>query len=134
MLRGGISFYQKGDNAVAAGAIATVVYNNQAGSINMDLTDYSGTAPFVSVTQSDGAVLKANASPVTGEDGQILYYEGVLTVGDQVASGDLGLPYETMSSFSSWGVPGSLTMKPEVTGPRWQHLLRQRADPGGQAS
>lgn len=53
--RGGISFYQKGDNAVAAGAIATVVYNNQAGSINMDLTDYSGTAPFVSVTQSDGA-------------------------------------------------------------------------------
>ena len=131
--RGGISFYQKGDNAVAAGAIATVVYNNQAGSINMDLTDYSGTAPFVSVTQSDGAVLKANASPVTGEDGQILYYEGVLTVGDQVASGDLGLSYETMSSFSSWGVPGSLTMKPEVTAPGGNIYSVNGQIPGGQA-
>ena len=71
---------KKGDNAVAAGAIATVVYNNrrvhQHGSHGLQRD-----GPFVSVTQSDGAVLKANASPVTGEDGQILYYEGVLTVG-----------------------------------------------------
>ena len=70
---------------------------------------------------------------MTGEDGQILYYEGVLTVGDQVASGDLGLPYETMSSFSSWGVPGSLTMKPEVTAPGGNIYSVNGQIPGGQA-
>ena len=83
----------------------------------MDLTDYSGTAPFVSVTQADGQVLKANATPVTGSGGEILYYAGTPTVGKQIASGDLGLEYNTMSSFSSWGVPGSLTLKPEITAP-----------------
>ena len=30
---------------------------------------------------------------------------------------DLGSDYYTMSSFSSWGVPGSLEMKPEITAP-----------------
>ena len=88
--RGGdVSFFEKGNNAIAAGAIATIVYNNQAGSINMDLTDYSETAPFVSVTQADGQVLKANATPVTGSGGEILYYAGTLTVGKQIASGTL---------------------------------------------
>lgn len=130
--RGGdVSFFEKGNNAIAAGAIATIVYNNQAGSINMDLTDYSGTAPFVSVTQADGQVLKANATPVTGSGGEILYYAGTLTVGEQIASGDLGLEYNTMSSFSSWGVPGSLTLKPEITAPGGNIYSVNGKIPGG---
>ncbi len=43
--RGTTSFYQKAEAAVANGAIATIIYNNQPGSISMDLTDYTQTAP-----------------------------------------------------------------------------------------
>ena len=44
--RGTTSFYQKAEAAVANGAIATIIYNNQPGSISMDLTDYTQTAPL----------------------------------------------------------------------------------------
>ena len=74
--RGSISFFQKGNYAVQAGAIATIIYNNTAGTINMDLTDYQYTQPCVSVTQEDGALMKANAVPVTNEAGKVLYSDG----------------------------------------------------------
>ncbi len=35
---------------------AILIYNNEAGSINMDLSDYTGSAPCVSITQADGAL------------------------------------------------------------------------------
>ena len=78
--RGGISFYQKANAAIGAGAIATVVYNNDKGSINMDLTGYGYTAPCVSMTRADGAMLKEKATPVTDSQGNVLCYEGKLTV------------------------------------------------------
>ena len=80
--RGTTSFYQKAEAAVANGAIATIIYNNQPGSISMDLTDYTQTAPCVSVTQADGAMLKAAATPVTGA---VQYYVGKLTVKEGLA-------------------------------------------------
>ena len=52
----------------------------------MDLTDYQYTQPCVSVTQEDGALMKANAVPVTNEAGKVLYYEGKLTVEVKVGS------------------------------------------------
>ena len=115
--RGELSFYQKGDNAVAAGAIGTIVYNNAEGTINMDLTDYGATAPFISITQADGAALKENAQPVTDEAGNVLYYEGTLYISDSVGVVESDSSWYTMSSFSSWGVPGSLSIKPEITAP-----------------
>ena len=80
--RGTTSFYQKAEAAVANGAIATIIYNNQPGSISMDLTDYTQTAPCVSVTQADGAMLKAAATPVTGA---VQYYVGKLTVKEGIS-------------------------------------------------
>ena len=115
--RGGISFYQKANAAIGAGAIATVVYNNDKGSINMDLTGYGYTAPCVSMTRADGAMLKEKATPVTDSQGNVLYYEGKLTIQKGVGSQVLPGAYNTMSDFSSWGVPGSLEMKPEITAP-----------------
>ena len=112
--RGTTSFYQKAEAAVANGAIATIIYNNQPGSISMDLTDYTQTAPCVSVTQADGAMLKAAATPVTGA---VQYYVGKLTVKEGIGSQIRDEKYHTMSDFSSWGVPGTLEMKPEITAP-----------------
>lgn len=110
--RGGISFYVKGENAVNAGAIATVVYNNAAGTINMDLSDYSKTAPCVSITQADGlAIWEASTK---SEDGS--YATGKMTVKDSIGSTMNSEP-ASMSDFSSWGVPGSLELKPEITAP-----------------
>lgn len=115
--RGTTSFFQKAEAAVANGAIATIIYNNQPGTISMDLTDYTKTAPCVSVIQSDGAMMKAAATPVTGEDGKVLYYLGQLTVKEGIGSAVYTPEYNTMSDFSSWGIPGSLEMKPEITAP-----------------
>lgn len=115
--RGGISFYQKGEFAAEAGAVGTIIYNNAPGIINMDLTDYTKTEPCVSITQAQGELLKAAAEPVTDADGNILYYEGRVIVGEGVGAAQNNSEYYTMSSFSSWGVPGSLEMKPEITAP-----------------
>ena len=40
-----------------------------------------------------------------------------MTVGASAAVNHASADYYTMSSFSSWGVPGSLEMKPEITAP-----------------
>ena len=111
--RGSISFYQKGENAVNAGAIATVVYNNAAGTINMDLSDYSKTEPCVSIPQADGlAIWEASEKSADGK-----YATGTMTVADGIGSVAYDSDYYTMSDFSSWGVPGSLELKPEITAP-----------------
>lgn len=47
----------------------------------------------------------------------MLYYAGSVTVNEDIGSAQYGQAYDTMSSFSSWGVPGSLELKPEITAP-----------------
>lgn len=131
--RGSISFFQKANYAVQAGAIATIIYNNTDGTINMDLTDYQYSQPCVSVTQEDGALMKANAVPVTNEAGEVLYYEGKLTVEEKVSSQIRPKEYNTMSSFSSWGVPGSLELKPEITAPGGNIYSVDGIVPGGES-
>ena len=110
--RGGITFGEKQMNAEAAGAIAAVIYNNQPGTINMTLQGSTAKIPCVSITQADGIALGAGAEQVA--EG---VFEGTLTVVDK-----LGVNYNvadgyTMSTFSSYGVPGTLDLKPEITAP-----------------
>ena len=113
--RGSINFTAKGNNAVAAGAIGTVVVNNQAGTINMSTDGYTGTAPYVSLTLEDGLIIKAGAEKK--EANGVTYYVGKLTVGSKAGVKVQTADYYTMSDFSSWGVPGSLELKPEITAP-----------------
>lgn len=114
--RGSSSFPEKANAAVEAGAIATIIYNYEPDSINMNLQGYKYDAPCVSITQAEGALLKANATAVNGEDGKPLYYVGKITVEEGLSVSVSGNPTK-MSSFSSWGVPGSLELKPEITAP-----------------
>ena len=131
--RGTTSFYEKAEAAAANGAIATVIYNNQAGTINMDLSSYTKTAPVVSVTQADGKFLKDNAEAVKDESGNVLYYLGKLTVGNTLGTVNYNSDYYTMSDYSSTGVPGSLIMKPEITAPGGNIYSVNGAVAGGKA-
>ena len=188
--RGTTSFYEKANAAVEAGAVATIIYNNQEGTIGLDLTGYNYEAPCVSITQAEGAILKANATAVevepekpttpaveetadeadpvaeeaaseaediapaseeteteaetaddedasapaeadneaetaapvqvdtqAEEQEKVTYYLGTFTVAENAASQLYDDEYYTMSDFSSWGVPGSLKLKPEITAP-----------------
>lgn len=130
--RGGISFYEKAENAVKHGAIATIVVNNQAGTINMDLSDYTKTAPVVSITQADGALLKAAATSNETIGGNTVYF-GTMTVGGSDVASEITADHVTISSFSSWGVPGSLTLKPEITAPGGSIYSVNGAVAGGKA-
>ena len=112
--RGSSSFYQKGNAAVEAGAVATIIVNNQPGTISMALDGYSYTNPCVSVKREFGAVFKAAATETATANG-VTYYIGSIKIG---GGDDLTqMEYYEMSSYSSWGVAGSLVLKPEITAP-----------------
>lgn len=114
--RGSIAFTDKGNNAISNGAIALIVANNEPGTISMVTDGYNYTAPYVSILQADGEYIKASSEKHTTDSG-LVYYTGTMTVGASAAVNHASADYYTMSSFSSWGVPGSLEMKPEITAP-----------------
>ena len=114
--RGSTSFFQKANAAVENGAVATIIYNNQPGTINMNLTGYLYTEPAVSITAADGAFLKEKGEKKTTEAGAE-YYEGTMTVASDVEVSEFNSEYLTMSDFSSWGSTGNLDLKPEITAP-----------------
>lgn len=115
--RGDINFVQKAENAVEAGAIATIIYNNKPGTVYMDPSAYRYTKPMVSMSQSCGQAIRANATPVTDDNGNVRYYTGTIEIETKLSVNQYQDEYYTMSDFSSWGVPSALTMKPEITAP-----------------
>ena len=114
--RGSTSFFEKANASVANGAIATIIVNNQPGSIAMNLSGYNYTAPAVSITLADGQKIKAGAEKHETEDG-LVYYTGTLTIASSMEVETYDSEYKTMSDFSSWGTPGDLSFKPEITAP-----------------
>ena len=116
--RGSSSFFAKANAAVAQGAVAVVIINNQAGVINMNLTGYNYTAPAVSILKADGDAIKADSEAVTDEAGNVLYYKGSMSVAAEI---EVQVPEVTdtvsVSSFSSYGVPGTMVLKPEILTP-----------------
>lgn len=115
--RGDNSFSNKANNAMAAGAIAVIVYNNVSGSINMDLSDFVYEAPCVFITREAAQKFVKAGTEHEGHDGQT-YYTGKATIckGKSVVPSVEGAAYE-MSFFSSWGVTGDLVLKPEISAP-----------------
>ena len=114
--RGSSSFFAKANAAAQQGAAAVIVVNNQPGTISMNLSGYNYDVPVVSITESDGALVLGSAEKMTTEDG-VEYYVGTISVGSAVGTIQYHSEYYTMSSFSSWGAPGDLGIKPEITTP-----------------
>ena len=114
--RGEISFYEKGNNVISHSPKALIVANNQSGTISMDLSKYTGAFPIVSITLADANTIKANSASNT--TGNYTFYTGSVDISDIIAT-DILQEYEDaeITDFSSWGVPGSLIMKPEITAP-----------------
>ena len=111
--RGTSSFFAKANAAMAQGAVGMIIVNNQAGTISMALDGYSYTNPVVSVKQADGAAIKAISQEQTING--VTVYTGTIEVGG--TDNKTPMQYYQMSSFSSWGVPGTLELKPEITAP-----------------
>lgn len=109
----GVSFFEKANRAVEAGAEATVIYNNVDGSINMALTGYLYTNPAVSMAKADSDAILA----VSVQDETTGLWGGTvrITSEPQTVYGDT--ENYTMSSFTSWGCGDDLGLKPEITSP-----------------
>ena len=130
--RGVTNFGEKAANAVGAGFMATIVYNNTEGALIMNMDGYEYTAPAVSVSQENGNKLRDAATAVTDADGNVVCYQGSLYISDKVHSGLVTDDF-AMSSFSSWGVPGNLELKPEITAPGGEIYSVDGLDPTGTA-
>ncbi len=114
--RGETNFADKANIAVSLGAVAVVIYNNQSGGFGMNLSGYSYTAPAVSISQEEADYIRGISSVQTAPNGTA-YYTGTIDIFASPKAGKFHSEYYTMSSYSSWGVPGDLSIKPEITAP-----------------
>ena len=131
--RGTISFSDKHLAAAGVDAAACIVVNNAVGEINMDLSGSKATIPCVAISQADGKTVQTLANAVKDAGGNILYYTGKVTISSKISSGFSDSKNYSMSYFSSWGVPGSLQLKPEITAPGGNIYSVNGADKSGTA-
>ena len=110
--RGGLTFAEKHMNAEAAGAKGVFIYNNTAGTLSMTLQGSEATIPVAAIKLSEAEAIAAGATEVSEN-----VYEGTIVIYDKVKTNYEADDAYTMSDFSSYGVPSSLDLKPEITAP-----------------
>ena len=116
--RGELNFSVKGNNLISYNPAALLVANNEPGRINMDLSGFNGTFPMVSFAFEAANAIKEVSTK--GETKHYTYYTGTIVIPaeGEYSTGITGTREDAVvSDFSSWGVPGSLIMKPEITAP-----------------
>lgn len=131
--RGDSSFFEKANAAAAAGAAGVIIVNNQPGTLYLNLTGYTGKVPVVGLSSADGDLFWDAAEVVEATDSTPAYGIGTMTVSEDVVSSIINDGYYAVSSFSSRGVPGNLTLKPEITAPGGSIYSVNGATPGGKA-
>lgn len=103
--RGKITFVEKVNNAIVRGAKGVIIFNNQSGTVNMDLTGAQPGLVFA-ITQTEGKkiveLLKNNPDAKLALKSKQEYVQS-----DEA---------NTMSSFTSWGTTNTLDFKPEISG------------------
>jgi minor extracellular serine protease Vpr len=105
--RGTCSFYLKAFNAQSAGAVAVVVYNNVAGFVGPTVAGSPAiTIPVVMITAANGVVIDSRLAggPVS------MTWTSLVTSEPQPTGG-------LISSFSSYGLPPDLGVKPDIGAP-----------------
>ncbi|MBQ2920763.1 MAG: S8 family serine peptidase [Oscillospiraceae bacterium] len=107
---GGLSNADKVNFAVAKGAAAVVICDSDDNVYGPDLTGVYYSNPVAAISRSDTLAIMAASAKVSD-----IAYTGTMTVYGRTGAGVTGA--YTMSDYSSWGVPGSLTLKPEITAP-----------------
>ncbi len=136
--RGDISFAEKANNAVEAGAIGVIIVNTDNELFGMLLDDYKYTAPVVSVASSTGRTLRSSRAMKYEQmdDGWFYYYipDETRNAPIEISAHGANRGEQIMSDFSSWGVPGSLELKPEITAPggNINSVLGANDDVGGE--
>lgn len=113
--RGTISFADKVTNAMNAGAIAAIIYNNAAGDFSGTLNtataaDGRSWIPAVTVSDATGATLKSQVGSsvtVTNQTSDWDYYDGTSMATPHVA-GVLALIWSVNPSFTNTAVEGYL--------------------------
>ena len=105
--RGSLSFMEKHQNAEAAGAIATLVYNNTTGEFGMDMTGSTCQTPAAAITLADATYLIAALE----ENPEL-----EISFPTDLDGFPTDLAY-TMSDFSSMGPAPDLTLAPDITAP-----------------
>ncbi|MCR4682970.1 MAG: S8 family serine peptidase, partial [Clostridiales bacterium] len=114
--RGENTFAEKGNNLISYDPAALIVANNQAGTIYMSLESFTGDFPMCGITLADAEAVKAEAEADTV--GEYDVYTGSLEVTKDIQSVEyIAREDAAVSEFSSWGVPDSLILKPEITAP-----------------
>lgn len=103
--KGIISYGEKHENAQSAGAAALFIYNDEDGYIKMDLSGSSAVIPCAMLGWEDSWSLQAEGGEGT-----------ICILSEPVTNAEKAEGYR-MSGFSSWGVPGDLALKPEITAP-----------------
>lgn len=127
--RGTLAFSDKHQNAALAGAAGVIIYNNAGGTISMDISASGQTIPCVTLPLADAKKLFA----ATGKDADGNYTGSVkICSAVSLIYGSETAPM-AMSAFSSWGVPGDLSIKPEITAPGGNIYSVNGAVPGGTA-
>ncbi len=97
---GNLTFQEKVEYAMGAGADAIIVYNNVAGEIKMTIGDVENPIPAISISYEAGQAM------VNGASNNI----GTITINPSEFKAG---PF--MSPFSSWGSTSDLKLKPEIT-------------------
>ncbi len=115
----------KANAATHLKAKAVVIYNNEPGAIRMDLTNYYRSQPCVSITQEEGAAVKAAGTAMQTEDG-LTYYTGTITVHNEIVANFKDSQYLTMELLQLLGRPRRPEHEAGNHGPWRQHLF-----PGG---
>lgn len=104
---------------MAEGAVAGILYyyfSYVNAELNLPTSWYNYENPCVAISFPSSNRFKELSTPICDENGEILYYKGTLVIPEGLAVGLYKQDY-SMSDFSSWGVPGSLELKPEITAP-----------------
>jgi lactocepin len=116
--RGAHPFVDKTLNAQKNGAVASIIFNNASGYVNM-ANDPGITIPHIFMARSEGLKLKALI-----EDNVKVAFNGDETTAANPEAGK-------MSNFTSWGLAPNLDFKPEITAPGGNILSTLQGDSYG---